>query len=799
MKNSRILTVAFLTLAVLFCSYAASAKDEWVQVRSKNFLLIGNASEKDVRKVATRLEQFRETFRLLFDRVDLTSPIDTRVVVFKSDGAYKNFKPKRADGKIDNFIAGYFQPGEDVNYITLAVGGDDKDTFDTIFHEYVHFIVNTNFGKSDVPPWFNEGLAEYYSTFEIKNDQEVHLGLPKQDHLDLLANARLIPLDTLFNISNYALHQQGGHGRSIFYAQSWALIHYLIQTGKSAGLSKFLSLILKHSSPVKAFQDAFQISYPEMEKELTKYVGKRSFQYNIFTFNNKLTFDASFQAAPLDESNANAFLGDLLYHINRADDAEPFLATALQLKPDSSMANTTLGMVRIKQRKFDDARVALEKALAIDPKNHFAQYQYAFMLSRQARDEFGYVHGFDKETLAKMRGALNAAIAIAPAFTESYELLAFISLVSGDQLDESAAMLKVALRYQPGNQRYALRLAEILSRQKKYDDAVEIAQRIATTADDPETKQRADEVVNEVNRFKNFDQQREADRKRYEAESAEAYRGGTVIMTNDPDAILREINRALRKPAADETRVIGVIAKIDCKTRPLVYTIKTATETFTVTTADFDSLSLRAFTPDADKIQIGCDENLSPYHAVITYKNGIAAAGKPRGVLVSVEFVGKDFRFIDAADPPRIAKRPVSDGNGSGGGVLNDPPPLQSADAETQRREMMLRAITEALKKPGDGEKREMGFLDKIDCTNKGYAFVLRTATRVFRLRTTGPNSLAIGVYAPDLAGMEFGCAIKPVEFPAVFIYTDKPDSKTKTDGEIVSLEFVPKSFVLDK
>lgn len=777
----------------------AAAKDEWIQVKSKNFLLIGNASEKDIRKVATRLEQFRETFRLLFDKVDLTSPIEARVIVFKSDGSYKNFKPKRADGKIDTGIAGYFQTGEDVNYITLAVGGDEKETYNTIFHEYVHFIVNTNFGKSEVPTWFNEGLAEYYSTFEIKNDQEVHLGLPQQNHLDLLSMSQLIPLDTLFKISNYELHNQGGHGRSIFYAESWALVHYLIQTGKSAGLSKFLSLVIKRTPPEKAFQDAFQISYADMQKELAKYVGKRSFQYNIFTFNNKLTFDADMQAASLDEAGSNAFLGDLLYHTNRADDAEPFLVNALALQPNSSMANTTLGMVRIKQRKYAEASVVLEKALAGDQKNPHVFYEYAFLLSREAADEFGYTRGFDAGTLAKMRDALNKAIAIAPAYTESYELFAYINLVANDQLDESAAMLKTALKYQPGNQRYALRLAEILSRQKKYGDAVAIAQKIASTADDPETKHRADEVVNDINQIKHFSEQQAADRKRYEDQNAESERAGEVIITDDPNVNILSINRALRKTAADEIRVIGTIQRIDCHTRPLVYTIKTPTETFTVTTADFDSLTLRAYTPDANKMQIGCDENLATYNAVITYKKTLATKGSSRGELVSVEFVDKDFRFMDPRESPRLTKRPVTNGSGAVSGTLNEPPPLTSPDAEARRREMMMRGLAAALKKPGEGQKREMGYLDKIECTNKGFSFVIRTTAKIYRLRTMVSNPPSIDVYVPDLAGMEFGCAIKPIEFPAVFIYTDKPDGKTKTDGEIVSLEFVPKSFVLDQ
>ena len=161
-KNSRLVITAFVFSIVLLCSVSARAKDEWIQVKSKNFFLVGNASEKDIRKVGTRLEEFRETFRLLFTKLSLNSSIPTNVVVFKSDSSYKQFKPKRSDGKIDNFVAGFFQPGEDVNYITLSTEGEDEQTFSTIFHEYVHSIVNINFGKSEVPAWFNEGLQNIF-------------------------------------------------------------------------------------------------------------------------------------------------------------------------------------------------------------------------------------------------------------------------------------------------------------------------------------------------------------------------------------------------------------------------------------------------------------------------------------------------------------------------------------------------------------------------------------------------------------------------------------------------------------
>src|SRR5215471_12534809 len=106
---------------------SAQAKDTWTTVRSKNFTLVGNASEKDIRQVANRLEQFRNVFGLLFPTVSLNSPVPTTVIVFKSDSSYKPFK-------VNPNVAGYFMPGDDVNYITLTSERGEEHPFGVIFH-----------------------------------------------------------------------------------------------------------------------------------------------------------------------------------------------------------------------------------------------------------------------------------------------------------------------------------------------------------------------------------------------------------------------------------------------------------------------------------------------------------------------------------------------------------------------------------------------------------------------------------------------------------------------------------------
>src|ERR1041384_1647502 len=151
------LAVSLCLLVVISQHTTVSAKDTWVSVRTKNFFMLGNANEKEIRKVGLKLEQFREVFTRLFPKLKFNTPVPTTVGVFKTDSSFAPFKPGPN-------TAGYCQSGSDVNYIALTteVRGQ-QDPFNVIFHEYTHLLVENTF--ENAPVWFNEGLAEYYSTF----------------------------------------------------------------------------------------------------------------------------------------------------------------------------------------------------------------------------------------------------------------------------------------------------------------------------------------------------------------------------------------------------------------------------------------------------------------------------------------------------------------------------------------------------------------------------------------------------------------------------------------------------------
>ena len=218
-----------LTTLVILCALAlpATAKDTWLSVRSKNFLLVGNASEKEIKQVGTRLEQFRDIFLRLFPRVAVGTVLPTTVVVFKSDSAYRPFKPLY-QGKPQDWVAGYFQSGEDVNYITLTPESHGTESpFGTIFHEYTHLLVGHN--MKDPPVWLNEGIAEYYSTLEVTDgNKKITLGKPISNHV-LLLRQQFMHLEDLLRVTHDspAYHERDKTG--IFYAESWALVHYMLQ------------------------------------------------------------------------------------------------------------------------------------------------------------------------------------------------------------------------------------------------------------------------------------------------------------------------------------------------------------------------------------------------------------------------------------------------------------------------------------------------------------------------------------------------------------------------------------------
>jgi tetratricopeptide (TPR) repeat protein len=632
-----------------------TAADTWVSVRSKNFFILGNGSEKDIRLIALRLEQFREVFAYLFPTAKFDTPVPTTVVAFKNDSSYAPFRPREHN-------SGYFQPGQDVNYIALTTEPkgqhQQQDAFSIVFHEYTHLFVENTF--ENAPVWFNEGLAEYYATFSITDDQKIVVGTPIDSHVFLLRDNKMLPLRTLFEVDYKSPHYNETSKQGIFYAQSWALMHYLIigRPGKGEQLGKFMELLNRKVPMERAFQEAFEMPYETMERELRSYI--RQDRYNVVRadFKRKIELGTAMEVATLTEAEAEAHLGDLLFHSNRKE-AYPYLTRALKLNPNLAMAHASLGIGYFREGRKSEAQASLERAVGANSQNYLAHYYYAYTLSRP--DEAPSSKGYSPEVAAKVREHLQKAIALRPDYPESYKLLAFVSLVTGENLNEAIASLKRILSSSPDRHDLTYMLGQIYLRKSDYKAAREMLERVIKSDAEQQVRKHSETLLAQLTSMEQQIFQYEAGKqtpgpeKTFKADTTPAAQPAQ----DDPSLYLRE---ALRKPAAGETQLQGKLVKIDCDAKGLVFVVQTAVGLLRLRTASFNSIVLLTYDPEVQG-DISCGPRKPENVVVVSYvpeaekrakvdkrakTDKRAKAEKPvevNGVLKSIEFVPSDFQL----------------------------------------------------------------------------------------------------------------------------------------------------------
>ena len=637
------LAIVVVLLAYLPQAVPVHAKDKWTSIRSKNFLLVGNASEKDIRSVAVRLEQFREVFSRLFANVSVNTSVPTTVVVFKNDDSYRPFKPTQN-------TAGYFQAGSEVNYITLRLSndlGNEQDPFTIIFHEYTHLLVR-NSTSGTVPLWFNEGLAEYYSTFSITDDQKIVVGRPIARHVYLLRDNKMLPLRKLFQVDQNSPYYNERDKQSIFYAEAWALMHYLIlgNDGQRAGqVSKFVTAMSTGLSMETAFQQTFNMTFENMEKELHAYIQRDRYPVFAGTFKNKVDYDLSMQASPISEAEANAYLGDLLLKSNRAE-SEAYLQKALALDANLPMANASMGLLLERQGKTEDARKHFERAIAGGGQNYLIHFYYAKALSQEGNLDMETVMGFAPDTAKIMRAELKRAIELRPDFPDAYSLLAFVNLVTDNDLDGTLELLKHASAAAPNRNDLVFMLAQLYMRKQDFKTAHELIDKLKL---DPELRDRAQGLLAQLNAVEEqITRAREIQQQQHKPADSSALHDGydeagqpAIVRKVDPDEILRE---SLRKPSDGETQVQGALIRIDCDQKGITFTVRVNTNTIKLNIDSFRHMDFTTFTDEAHG-QITCGVRRPENNVVITYVAANDSRQLYAGVVKAIEFVPSGFKL----------------------------------------------------------------------------------------------------------------------------------------------------------
>ncbi|MFZ0759625.1 MAG: tetratricopeptide repeat protein, partial [Candidatus Sulfotelmatobacter sp.] len=464
-------------LATLFSTILASARDKpenWVEVRSPHFSVVSNSNEKEARRVADQFERMRSLFHTLLPGLQIDTLGSITVLAVKDEKDFRALEPAAYLAKGQIKLGGLFLRAPDKNYVLLRLDAGGEHPYAIAYHEYTHFLLS----KADwVPLWLNEGLAEFYQNTDI-HEKDADLGQPSPENLALLRENRLLPLATLFAVDHSSPYYHEENKGSIFYAESWALTHYLVQKDfhdKTYSLTDYAQLLEHQVDPVTAATRAFG-NLKQLRSTLEAYVQQGNFHYFRMVAATGLG-DAAFQTKPLTGPQADAVRADFLAFDQRTADARALLDHVLQEDPNNALAHETMGFLEFHEGHLDAARNWYAQAVKLDSQSYLAHYFFAaFSMSRP----------MDAAEEAQVESSFRTSIKLNPNFAPSYDRLASFLAMRHRNLDEAYMMELNAVQLEPANLDYRLNEANVLQQMGGGEDAVTVIRAAMHLAKSPQ-------------------------------------------------------------------------------------------------------------------------------------------------------------------------------------------------------------------------------------------------------------------------------------------------------------------------
>jgi tetratricopeptide (TPR) repeat protein len=461
-------TLAFLLVfaETLSCS-ARDTTQHWFEVRSQHFVVLADSNEKQARRVAGQFERMRAMFHLLMPNASDSAGSPVIVLALKDRKALQFLEPAAylAKGQLD--LAGWFMSAPDKNYILLRLDAQGDHPYATVYHEYTHFMMRN--ASSWVPLWMSEGLAEFYQNTDIQ-EKEVLMGQPSAGDLLYLRQNRLLPLTTLLTVDRTSPYYHEEQKGSIFYAESWALTHYLeigdAQKGTTR-LQDYANLLVKNTDPVVAAQQAFG-DLAQLQKSLFGYISQDRFM--MFKMNKTVTVDESaFQARAIPETDADAIRADVLVYNERPKDAQALLDSVLRDDPNNALAYETMGYLKFREGDIPGARKWYGEAVKLNSQSYLANYYYAAMSMGPGGEDHD----------PAIESSLRTSIKLNPAFAPAYDALAKYYMRDRIKTAEAHVLNNQAIALEPGNVNYRLNAAAVLVNGQQYENAIAVLKETA--------------------------------------------------------------------------------------------------------------------------------------------------------------------------------------------------------------------------------------------------------------------------------------------------------------------------------
>jgi len=346
-----------------------------------------------------------------------------------------------------------------------------------------------------LPEWLGTGVAELYSTFQVRGDEAL-IGLPAEQHLDWLRPAAddLIPAARLLTIGS--LSELDGKELALASAQSWALVHSLfIRSDEDRAKARDLVRALADGDdPETALRATIGLDFAALDEQLAAYVRQEELEFLRVPIDSIPAIKAETTSLPTAEVQFR--LGTLLLQLgpDRQGEAEQHMRRATEIDPELGPGWAGLAYVTEQGGDAAGALPLYEKAAGLAPDHALVQLLYGESLlgalgrKRPSND-------VEQATLDRAIVALRRSTDLDPQSSQAWARLGYAGNLQPEASEETVAALERAAELMPSRTDVAYNQVLAYGRAGNRASANEAFQRMRRLGADGDALARAREVL----------------------------------------------------------------------------------------------------------------------------------------------------------------------------------------------------------------------------------------------------------------------------------------------------------------
>ena len=643
-RPNRTVSLAAIVLILSVASYGAEPK--WLRISSDHFTVVTDGGAKKGHEVLARLEQMRQVFAQLLVRQKLRMSAPLEILAIENPATYAKMVPYVNGRPIS--APGFFLPEEDRDYIVLNTA--TQDSWRSIEHPFAHYLLNYNYPPT--PPWFDEGFAEYFSSLyftpkmtELGSDPELAWttqpnysvqGPGLKSLTEILQSPVWLDLGDLLSMKNRVVGGTEGTHHTLFYAQSWILVHYLINRDKLSQAGEYFGLVQGQHLPIpQAVQQAFGMSIAELDRAVKDYFHSlKPLQDSLLESqrpNPPLTpervqetpvpftvEDVASSSKDVPQAEADALIAEMKLRVPelREQAIQDLQRLAADPKLETAVAHRALAWAAVQKADTREAFEQLHEAVELSPEDPWSQFGVALAAYHSAQ-KGKYIQG-----LANTMESLHFVLDQFPEFAEAYNILGWARLEGGGG-NAAVAAMQMAVQLSPRDEAYQLRLARAYLAAKKFDQGTATLERLKNS-DNAEIAKAAKKDLNDLPFLKKYGVSPEEQ----EARNQSAHQQEKESDDSDSESS-EPVKKEAQGPVIDKRPVKflqGSLVSVDCSQPPLaVLRISDGKIVRKMVTPDYKSMTL------IGAKELSCDWKNMPVN--VNYRPG----GKADGDLVSLE------------------------------------------------------------------------------------------------------------------------------------------------------------------